>query len=277
MKVGVVGMGLIGGSLIKAYNEHNDWEVYGYDIDTKIVKLAILAEDMKDELNEKTIKDCDLIFIALYPRLSIEYLRKMAPHISKTSIVIDCCGTKGEVCKAGFEIAEEYDFTFIGGHPMAGLHYSGYKYSNRDMFKKATMVLVPRAFDDINLLSHVKDLLAPAGFNNITVTTADKHDKMIAFTSQMAHLVSNAFIKSPTARDHKGFSAGSYKDLTRVAWLNEAMWTELFLENKEHLLYELNIFIDELVKYRDAINNDDADTLKALLYEGKKCKEEVDG
>ncbi len=277
MKVGIVGMGLIGGSLIKAYNEHNDWEVYGYDIDTKIVKLAILADDMKDELNEKTIKDCDLIFIALYPRLSIEYLRKMAKHISKTSIVIDCCGTKGEVCKAGFEIAEEYGFTFIGGHPMAGLHYSGYKYSNRDMFKKATMVLVPRAFDDINLLSHVKDLLAPAGFNNITVTTADKHDKMIAFTSQMAHLVSNAFIKSPTARDHKGFSAGSYKDLTRVAWLNEAMWTELFLENKEHLLYELNIFIDELVKYRDTINNDDADTLKALLYEGKKCKEEVDG
>lgn len=277
MKVGVVGMGLIGGSLIKAYNEDKDWEVYGYDIDTKIVKLAILAEDMKDELNETTIKDCDLVFIALYPRLSIEYLRKMAPHINKTTIVIDCCGTKGEVCKAGFEIAEEYGFTFIGGHPMAGLHYSGYKYSNRDMFRKATMVLVPKSFDDINLLSHIKDLLAPAGFKNVTVTTADKHDKMIAFTSQMAHLVSNAFIKSPTAREHVGFSAGSYKDLTRVAWLNESMWTELFLENKEHLLYELDIFIDELVKYREAIKNDDADTLKALLYEGKKRKEEVDG
>ena len=276
MKVGVVGMGLIGGSLIKAYNEDKDWEVYGYDIDTKIVKLAILAEDMKDELNETTIKGCDLLFIALYPRLSIEYLRKMAPHINNSTIVIDCCGTKGEVCKAGFEIAAEYGFTFIGGHPMAGLHYSGYKYSNRDMFKKATMVLVPKSFDDINLLSHIKDLLAPAGFNNVTVTTADKHDKMIAFTSQMAHLVSNAFIKSPTAREHVGFSAGSYKDLTRVAWLNESMWTELFLENKEHLLYELDIFIDELVKYREAIKNDDADALKALLYEGKKRKEEVD-
>ncbi|MBQ9766037.1 MAG: prephenate dehydrogenase [Lachnospiraceae bacterium] len=277
MKVGVVGMGLIGGSLIKAYNEHKDWEVYGYDIDTKIVKLAILAEDMKDELNETTIKDCDLVFIALYPRLSIEYLRKMAPHISKSTIVIDCCGTKEEVCKAGFEISEQYGFTFVGGHPMAGLHYSGYKYSNRDMFKKATMVLVPKSFDDINFLSRVKELLAPAGFNNVTVTTADKHDKMIAFTSQMAHLVSNAFIKSPTAKEHVGFSAGSYRDLTRVAWLNESMWTELFLENKDNLLYELDTFISELVKYRNALKNEDADTLKELLYEGKKCKEEVDG
>ena len=262
MKVGVVGMGLIGGSLIKAYNENKDWEVYGYDI---------------DELNETTIKDCDLVFIALYPSLSIEYLRKMAPHISKSTIVIDCCGTKKEVCKAGFEIAEEYGFTFVGGHPMAGLHYSGYKYSNRDIFKKATMVLVPKSFDDINFLSRVKELLTPAGFNNVTVTTAEKHDKMIAFTSQMAHLVSNAFIKSPTAKEHVGFSAGSYKDLTRVAWLNENMWTELFLENKDNLLYELDLFIDELVRYRKAIKNEDADALKELLYEGKKCKEEVDG
>lgn len=277
MKVGVVGMGLIGGSLIKAYNEHKDWEVYGYDIDTKIVKLAILAEDMKDELNENTIKDCDLIFVALYPKESIAYLEQMAPYISKSSIVIDCCGTKAEVCKAGFELAEKYGFTFVGGHPMAGLHYSGYKYSSKDMFKNATMVLVPKTYDDIAFLAHVKELLKPAGFNEVTVTSAEKHDKMIAFTSQMAHVVSNAFIKSPTAREHKGFSAGSYKDLTRVAWLNENMWTELFLENKDHLLYELDFFIDELTKYRDAIKENNADELKKLLFEGKKCKEEVDG
>lgn len=277
MKVGVVGMGLIGGSLIKAYNESKDWEVYGYDIDNKIVKLAILAEDMKDELNDTNIKECDLIFLALYPKAAIEYLEKMAPYISDSTIVIDCCGTKKEVCKAGFEVAARHGFTFVGGHPMAGLHYSGYKYSSRDMFRKATMVLVPASFDDISFLSNVKELLIPAGFNNITVTTAEKHDKMIAFTSQMAHLVSNAFIKSPTAKDHKGFSAGSYKDLTRVAWLNENMWTELFLENRENLLGELDIFIEELLKYREALQNADANALKSLLYEGKKCKEEVDG
>lgn len=270
-------MGLIGGSLIKAYNETGNWEVYGYDIDTKIVKIAMLAEDIKDELNEETIKDCDLIFIALYPKAAIEYLEKMAPYISKSSIVIDCCGTKKNVCAAGFELADKYGFTFVGGHPMAGLHYSGYKYSDREMFKNATMVLVPKTYDDIAFLARVKELLMPAGFKEVTVTTAEKHDKMIAFTSQMAHVVSNAFIKSPTAIEHKGFSAGSYKDLTRVAWLNESMWSELFLENKENLLYELDIFIGELVKYRDAIKNDDADTLKELLLEGKKRKEEVDG
>ena len=160
---------------------------------------------------------------------------------------------------------------------MAGLHYSGYKYSNKDMFKNATMVLVPRTYDDIAFLAHVKELLIPAGFNEVTVTTAEKHDKMIAFTSQMAHVVSNAFIKSPTAREHKGFSAGSYKDLTRVAKLNENMWTELFMENKEPLLYELEYIINSLNEYKTAIESNDCEALRSLLREGRLAKEKVDG
>ena len=123
----------------------------------------------------------------------------------------------------------------------------------------------------------MKDALAPCGFGMFSVTSAEDHDKMIAFTSQMPHVLSNAFIKSPTARDHKGFSAGSYKDLTRVAWLNAPMWSELFLENRDNLLFELNTYIDSLTQYRDALQNRDAETLTALLEEGKKRKEEVDG
>lgn len=276
-KVGIAGMGLIGGSFVKAYKESGEWEVYGFDIDDKIVKLALLAEDMDGVLNEETVKECDLLLIALYPKATVEYLGKIAPLISKNALVIDCCGIKRSVCEAGFELADQYGFAFIGGHPMAGLHYSGYKYSRFDLFRNATMVLVPHEFDDITLLSYAKELLAPTGFREITVTTAEKHDKMIAFTSQMAHVVSNAFIKSPTAREHKGFSAGSYKDLTRVAWLNETMWSELFLENKENLLYEIDILIAELEKYRRAISDDDFEGLKALLAEGKRIKEEVDG
>ena len=138
------------------------------------------------------------------------------------------------------------------------------------------MIIVPPVFDDILFLENIKNLLAPAGFGRLTVTTAENHDAMIAFTSQMAHLVSNAFIKSPTVLEHKGFSAGSYNDLTRVAWLNETMWSELFMENREHLLYELDLFIDSLRKYRDALSAEDADTLTALLYDGKILKEKVD-
>ena len=139
------------------------------------------------------------------------------------------------------------------------------------------MVLVPPVYDDMALLQLVKDALEPCGFGFFSVTTAADHDRMIAFTSQMPHILSNAFIKSPTALEHKGFSAGSYRDLTRVAWLNPGMWTELFLENRENLLFELDTYIQSLTQYRDALANQDEDTLYRLLDDGKKRKEEVDG
>ena len=160
---------------------------------------------------------------------------------------------------------------------MAGTKYSGYKYSLASMYQGEPMVIVPPRYDDIELLTKVKSLLLPAGFATVSVTTAEKHDAMIAFTSQMAHVVSNAYIKSPTARLHKGFSAGSYKDLTRVAWLNPVMWAELFLENRDNLISELTCFIDHLIEYKDAMEADDFDRLVHLLDEGKRLKEEVDG
>ena len=160
---------------------------------------------------------------------------------------------------------------------MAGSHFSGFKYSRATLFKGAPMVLVPPVFDDMMLLDRVKEALAPCEFGRFFVTTAEQHDKMIAFTSQMPHIVSNAYIKSPTARRHKGFSAGSYKDLTRVAWLNPQMWAELCLSNKENVCYELDTYITSLQAYKDALIRNDADTLIALLDEGRRRKEEVDG
>lgn len=139
------------------------------------------------------------------------------------------------------------------------------------------MVLVPPRYDDPELLEQVKNALAPCRFGSFSVTTAEEHDKMIAFTSQMPHIVSNAFIKSPTALSHKGFSAGSYKDLTRVAWLNPQMWAELFLSNRNNVLQELNQYIRALEAYREAIENQDEARLISLLDEGRKRKEEVDG
>ena len=130
--------------------------------------------------------------------------------------------------------------------------------------------------DLMHFYEKIKRLLAPAGFGRLTVATAEKHDAMVAFTSQMAHLVSNAFIKSPAALEHKGYSAGSYKDLTRVAWLNEQMWAELFLENREHLMRELDLLLTALHAYRDALQREDFSTLETLLHEGKRLKEEVD-
>ena len=276
MKVGIVGLGLIGGSFAWAY--HNDGhQVLAFNRTRSVLDFAMLSGAVDGELTEENAGDCDLILVTLYPQAAIDYIDKMGPHFGKKPLVMDCCGTKRVVCSACFPIAERDGFTYIGAHPMAGTHNSGFKYAKGTMYKGAPMVIVPPRFDDIELLGRVKELLAPAGFGRISVTTAEKHDQMIAFTSQMAHVVSNAYIKSPTAKIHKGFSAGSYKDLTRVAWLNPPMWAELFMENKDFLLHELELFINSLTQYRDAMVNDDMPELIRLLDEGRRLKEEVDG
>ncbi len=277
MKVGIVGLGLIGGSLAKAYKESGQAEVYGWDTDADTMLLAKTVEAIDGTLDETVLPDCDLLLLALYPGAAIEYLRAHAPEISKKTFVIDCCGVKQVVCDACFPIAEQYGFSFFGGHPMAGTQFSGFAKSRSSLFRGASMILVPPRFDDIAQLDQAKQLLAPVGFGRTVVTTADKHDEMIAFTSQMAHIVSNAFIKSPAARQHKGFSAGSYKDLTRVAWLNETMWTELFMDNRQKLIREIDILMHSLEEYKEAMQQEDAPRLKELLREGRICKEEVDG
>ena len=276
MTVGICGLGLIGGSMAKAYREDGH-TVLGYDANVATQGYALLDGIINDELNLDTIKNCELIFVALYPEATVKYLYEIAPHVSSSTVIIDLCGIKESVCSHGFALAEKYGFTFVGGHPMAGKQFSGIKHSKATLFKNAPMVLVPPTFDDIEFLDRIKSLLLPAGFGKLTVTTAEEHDKMIAFTSQLAHVVSNAYVKSPTAQSHKGFSAGSYKDLTRVAWLNENMWTELFLANKDPLLFELDNIINSLSEYKKAIEDNDSDTLRSLLRDGRIAKELVDG
>jgi prephenate dehydrogenase len=275
LNIAIIGLGLIGGSLAKAYKAAGH-TVYAHDTDKGILDFATMSGAADGLLDARTMKDCELFLIALYPRAAVEYLREWARHIPQKSTVIDCCGTKKNICAAGFGAAGRYGFTFVGGHPMAGTEQSGFGHSKAAMFKGASMIIVPPVFDDIQFLEKIKRLLEPAGFGRVTVTTAEKHDAMIAFTSQMAHLVSNAFIKSPTVLEHSGFSAGSYKDLTRVAWLNERMWAELFLENKEHLLGELDLFLDSLAEYKSALEAEDSAKLEALLHDGKRVKEEID-
>lgn len=276
MKVGILGLGLIGGSMARAYAVAGH-TVYAADLDESTLSFAMLSGAVHGRLDEETIPACELLLLAIYPGGSAKWLEDNGCLVDSSALVLDLCGIKQEVCKRCFLVARKYGFTFVGGHPMAGSHFSGFKYSRADLYKGAPMVLVPPRFDDIDLLQRVKDAMAPCGFGMFSVTTAEEHDRMIAFTSQMPHVLSNAFIKSPTARQHKGFSAGSYKDLTRVAWLNAPMWSELFLENRDNLLFELNTYLDSLTAYRDALEARDGERLTALLEAGKKAKEEVDG
>ena len=276
MTVGILGLGLIGGSLARAYALEGH-TVYAAEKDSSMHAFAMLSGAVHGTLDGSTIPQCDLILLAIYPEGSAAWLETNAPFISRETLVLDCCGTKEAICARCFPIASGFGFTFVGGHPMAGSQYSGFKYSRANLFEGQPMVLVPPVFDDILLLDRIKQALAPCHFGHFSVTTAAEHDKMIAFTSQMPHILSNAFIKSPTALGHKGFSAGSYRDLTRVAWLNPGMWSEQFLENKDNLLFELDTYIENLSAYRQALAEEDEKTLIQLLEAGKKRKEEVDG
>ena len=272
MTVGVAGLGLIGGSIVKAYHAAGH-RVYAWNRSRSTLDFALISGEVDAELNESNVAECDLIVVCLYPNASIEWIKNMAPYFGSKPLVMDACGTKRDICEACFKLAEENGFTFVGGHPMGGTKDSGYKYSKADMFKGVPMVVVPPRFDDIELFARVKELLEPLGIGRYSITTAEDHDQMIAFTSQLSHLVASSYIKSPAAERQGGFSGGTYKDMTRVAYLNAPMWAEIFISNKDCLIAELDSLIDNLSRYRKAINEESLEELTALLAEGSKRKE----
>lgn len=276
MNIGVVGLGLIGGSIAKSAKKNTNFKVYGYDINEAVVKKAVQEKSIDGELTEKRLAVCDYVFIPLYPEAVVEYVEKNASVFKDGAVIIDCAGVKRSVCDKCFKIAENFDFVFVGGHPMAGTQFSGFENSKDTMFYNAPFVLTPKENEDILVLANAREVIMKLGFGRVSVMTPQKHDKLIAFTSQLAHVVSNAFVKSPSAIERKGISAGSYKDLTRVAYLNENMWTELFLDNKDNLIFELDNIINELKKYSDAMKNDDPETLRRLLKDGREAKERAD-
>ena len=276
MNIGVVGLGLIGGSLAKSAKKNTKYKVYGYDLDSKVIESAVSEGSIDGELTEKRLSTCDYVFIPLYPEAVVEYVKRNADNFKDGAIVIDCAGVKRSVCDECFGIAEKSNFSFVGGHPMAGTQFSGFENSKDTMFYNAPFVLTPKENEDILILANAREVIMSLGFGRVSVMTPQKHDKLIAFTSQLAHVVSNAYVKSPSALERKGVSAGSYKDLTRVAYLNENMWTELFMENKDNLIFELDNIIAELQKYSDAMKSDDPETLRQLLKDGKEMKLKAD-
>lgn len=282
---GIVGLGLIGGSFARGYAQAGV-RVLAWDPDEDVMVAASMGT-VSGELNDETLGECDIIVLACYPEACIEWLEAHAQALADATdteaimgpVVIDTVGIKGIVCERAFNLARENGFYFVGAHPMAGTQFSGYAHSRANLFEGAPLVLVPPAVDDslkLELLSQVREMVRPLGFGKFSVTSAEEHDHVIAFTSQLAHVVSNAYVKSPTAQEHHGFSAGSYRDLTRVAHLNASMWAELMTDNAEYLSQELTYLIDSLAAYRDALEKKDEEQLEELLAEGDRIKRALD-
>lgn len=273
MYIGIVGLGTIGGSFAKAIKAYSEHTVYGADTNEEAVSYAAFSDTIDGVLNEKTIGVCDLLLLAIYPQAAVDYLKRVAPLLKKGCVVIDCCGIKRAIFGHCSALAKENGFTFIGGHPMAGAVASGFQASRDKMFKGASMILVrDDACTDEPLPDGLAELFQQIGFTRLVPSTPEEHDRMIAFTSQLPHIISNAYIKSPAAQKHRGFSAGSFRDMARVADLNIPMWTELFLENADYLAEELELLIGHLTAYRQALRERDEQALTACLQEGVSCK-----
>lgn len=324
MKIGIAGLGLIGGSMAKAVRAYTDHEVYGFDLDETVLSEALSDGTLTGVLTKETLSECDLLMPALYPAAAVAYVKEQLPYLRNGLILIDLCGVKRAVTEPMRKLPLPEHAVYIGGHPMAGKEKSGYQNASADLFFGASMILVPpdeflkenRGAGEAksagkgarnraglfekkraggcgtfgaegetereascrmrNALKTAEELFLSLGFGRITLTSAEEHDRVIAFTSQLAHVVSSAYVKSPTALKHYGFSAGSYKDMTRVARLNETMWTELFLDNREALSEELDSMIERLSDYREAIRGGKKEALFALLREGRERKEGID-
>lgn len=271
MIITVVGLGLIGGSLCKTIKKHTDYRVLGIDINEETIKSAISQGAIDEETSDLGL--ADITIVSLYPNDTIDFIIQNACRFKKNSIVIDTCGIKKEIVEKVTSVLSENDVDFIGTHPMAGREFSGYEYSLDNLFDKASFIITPDNSISQSKINFIEDFAYLIGFKKVVIASPEEHDQIIAFTSQLAHVVSNAYIKSPTHQKQLGFSAGSFQDLTRVAKLNETMWTPLFMMNKEPLCFEIDHIIQKLTEYRNAMQNDDSNALKQLLKEGRILKE----
>ena len=273
--VAVVGLGLIGGSMAKTIKNRTDCKVTAVNRN-RLVSVKAAEQGVIDGIvgEDAALNEADLVILGLYPDTCIEYVLHHLPVFKKGAVIVDCCGTKQKICKALYEPCKEAGLYFIGGHPMAGIEKSGYDASFDGMFDHASMILCKLGEEQNSVFETVKEFFLKLGFGFIKETTPEEHDRVIAYTSQMAHVVSNAYIKSDACKIRYGFSAGSFKDMTRVAYLNETMWTELFMENREDLLAEMEEFIANVQKYHEALEQKDEEKLCKLLKEGRICKED---
>lgn len=276
MKIAIVGLGLIGGSMAMSIRRHTDHTVFGLDIDPEVMLRAKAVEAIHDELTDELLPGCDVVLVCLFPQLCADWIAAHADAFGKGALVIDCAGVKRVVFDKVAPLAEGRGWTYIGGHPMAGREFSGFTAARADLFDNASMILCPPAEASIEAREAAKAFFLEAGFKLVRFCTPEAHDQMIAYTSQLAHIVSGAYVKNPLAQDHKGFSAGSFLDMTRVARMNEVMWTELFLENRDLLLPALDDLIARLNEYRDALFEADPEKLLPVLREGRERKEALD-
>lgn len=273
-KIVIVGLGLIGGSLAKAFSKYTDCAVTGIDRDAATVKAALNEGAVRKAGTPDDLRDADFVFLCLYPQADVDFLSEHADKIGPDCVVTDTCGIKSFVCPRLAAIAREHGFSYVGGHPMAGKEKNGFGASDANLFTGASYILVPCGAPP-EAVERMRQCALKLCFARTVETTPEEHDRVIAFTSQLPHVLACAYVMSPQCPKHRGFSAGSYRDVSRVANINEVLWSELFLDNRDALVEELDTLTENIRKIRDAVRAGDSDELRALLRRGREIKERL--
>lgn len=277
LKILIVGLGVIGGSYAMALKAAGYNEVYGIDIDLETIKKAKALGIIKEGYSKgkDIIKDMDLIVISLYPRLVKDFILGNREHFKAGSLITDVAGVKELFVQEILDILPE-DVDFIFGHPMAGREKKGIDYASKEVFRDANYLITLTEKNKKENIELLEKIIYDLGFKNIKYVSPSYHDKMIGFTSQLPHAIAVALINSDEeGRDTGKFIGDSYRDLTRIANINEDLWSELFFENKENLLEAINNFLNELNKIKSALLNDDEKLLKELFIKSSRRREKL--
>ena len=262
--------------MAKAIRKYTDCTLLGYDTDGAVLSRALDEGVVSAALTPDRLAECELVIIALYPQATVEYVAANRERFRKGGLVMDCGGVKGVVCTPLEEVVRDAGFWFVGGHPMAGIERSGYQSAFPELFQGASLILTPYPGTPRSCLDGIWEFARQLGFSRLQPSTPAEHDHIIAYTSQLAHVVSCAYVGSPSAPNFEGFSAGSFKDMTRVAKLNEEMWTELFLENRDALVREIDTLVEELAAFAYTIRRGDRERLRDMLKHAREIKEAID-
>lgn len=247
-------MGLIGGSLLKA---------------AEAAGLDTLGLHHGDKTN---LSDRDIVFVALPPKSIKPWIDENEPNFKPGAILVDVCGVKTPIFEEFRERAMKAHWTLIPGHPMAGKEVTGFKNADARLFRGASMILTPYPFMGRGPLDKLCPILEKLGFTKIVSTTPGHHDEMIAYTSQLCHVISGAYIQNPLAPETPGYTAGSFADMSRVATMDADTWSYLFLENREHLLKSVDRFADEIADFRALLEKSDKAGMMAWIQKAADTK-----
>lgn len=276
MNVGIIGLGLIGGSLGRALVKNTEHRIFATDTSEDAMVKGGLLSAYHERLTKENAGVLDVLIVALTPKKALSVMEEYAPLLKPQAIVSDTCGTKRYIANGMQKLAVKYpELEFIAVHPMAGREYSGIRHSSAGLFEKASFIMVPVSAG-IKSRATLKELFVSVGAEKTVVTTPEEHDRIIAYTSQLAHVISNGYMRSPTATSFLGFSAGSFRDMTRVARISPEMWTELFIENKDYLVPEIDVLLANIKALRDAIACSDENKVMEILADGNARKEKAE-